>query len=85
MHPCLIHHQASSSKRFFLPVNDLQPGNSNRLTFVADLAMDDLCPPLDTPQVWLRLPNDGFISLPHEVNPDIEPKIDPVEPFVTKP
>ena len=49
-----------------LPPADLRPGESNRLTFVAELFLAQPCPPPDAPQAWLRLRNNGIISLPYE-------------------
>lgn len=56
-----------------LPVADMRYGDSNRLTFVADMAIAQECPPPNTPQAWLRIRNDGIISLPYEERlPDYE-------------
>lgn len=68
-----------------LPVADLRYGDSNRLTFVADLAIAEECPPPDTPQAWLRIRNDGIISLPYEERMlDSEPTaIPPFAPNLT--
>ena len=49
-----------------LPLADLRPGASNRLAFVAELFLAQPCPPPGAPQAWLRLRNDGVISLPYQ-------------------
>jgi len=68
-----------------LPVADMRSGDSNRLTFIADLAIEQECPPPNTPQAWLRIRNDGVISLPYKERvPDIEkPAVPPFAPNLT--
>jgi hypothetical protein len=68
-----------------LPILDLKPGQSNRLAFVAELDSDDLCPPLDAPQLWLRIPNMGTLFLPHEIDADQQFGTISGEPFVAYP
>ncbi len=64
-----------------LPEYRLDAGKYNSIRFTANLASDDPCPSVESPTIWLRLSDQSYISLPHELVLDEDLVASPTQPF----